>query len=902
MFRHKNYGLYAAISIWIVTILLSFFGVFNLPNLLLYDALVGNSSAVDKSPAKVLLIEANEQQRKAGDDLWLPLLTSLEEKGARQISFTFFPKNVSSHFYRETVRMGNVLFAQKAIISSGNSLERSLVPLPDAARGIAVNTAASLTIPSTYGVYRRQFSSIEVNNQRVNAFEVEVARQFDKQIPIVTKSSYFVDFIGGADRLPVISLERVFAGDLVPELLAGRSILIGATERESVALFVPVVDNNGMLSSLSFHGYALETLLSNQIINDAHWLIEVIFIALVIGFSFFIYQYISVTLSVWLTFVLILLYIVMTWFFLVYARIWEPVVTLCFAQLATFLVFFQRKIMLDRMVLNQVLLTLSSRVRERIFLLSFYETQDPWSQVIVMINQVLDLNRVILLERITGDHRVKEIKALNCSVSDINERRRDYERTPYSTAIAKNGPIVVHDYLQGTNSDEVEYLAPLIFSGEVLGFWAFSISSIKVSVQPNFEVIVNDFRLQIAELLYFRKQWQDSQNLTTDNVQRYLRLQVGEQVYEDLNKSISLMELRLTNLECFLDGLSTASIIYDLFGRVILVNAAMTTLLKSLGFNYSEMNALDLIKKLTGMEVGKARSLLELVVIERNSTVLPIENFDGSDKAYLFRVAPLLHNNEDSAALEDKSLPFNMIGILCELVDVTPMKQTNVIRENLTRQVYEQLSENMDTIKQEVSRVLEQQSSNKLGAEVTTIQQDVSHVVDVIQQSKSLLAKDLLSDHVDSYPIDVTVPIEDLVSEHRAIAELRGIALECYPPKEDSLVFADKVDLSLLVDAILQLLINDAVDGGSVTIEFERQDDLFMCTFSNRGFGMPDERFQQYLYGSVLLTSDEFKKIRVALHKVRKWDGLLTGSSEVGVGTQFIIKLKCLVAAKQHHH
>lgn len=115
MLKHKFYGLYVGTGIALVTLLLSSFGAFSLPNILLYDVFTSYTPATEKKNPKVLLIDASEQQRLAGDELWLPLILSLEDLGAHQISFTFFPENASSDFYRQTAQLENVLFAQKAI-------------------------------------------------------------------------------------------------------------------------------------------------------------------------------------------------------------------------------------------------------------------------------------------------------------------------------------------------------------------------------------------------------------------------------------------------------------------------------------------------------------------------------------------------------------------------------------------------------------------------------------------------------------------------------------------------------------------------------------------------------------------------------------------------------------------
>jgi len=114
----------------------------------------------------------------------------------------------------------------------------------------------------------------------------------------------------------------------------------------------------------------------------------------------------------------------------------------------------------------------------------FYKLDEHWGQVITFVDQTLNLNRVIFLEKVEGDHRVREVQALRCSLDDIDERRRDFERVPYSDAIAEGGPIKLTSRLFFKGPAGVsfeEYLVPLLFGGGVQGFWAFDVDPVEIA-------------------------------------------------------------------------------------------------------------------------------------------------------------------------------------------------------------------------------------------------------------------------------------------------------------------------------------------------------------------------------------------------------------------------------------
>ena len=934
MTAQKYYVLCIGAGILSVTFLFSYMGVFSIPNALLYDTYVSYSPAYGKNRPKVLLIDVSHKQQRAGDEQWLKLLTMLKELDARQISFTFFPENTSNRFYHETVNMGNVLFAQKAIMSSSNLFKETLIPLPESAQETGVKTAVSILRASSYGMYRSQFASVLINDQRFNTLETEVVKQFYGRASTIQDESFFVDFMGGAGRLPIITLDKVFAGDLVPELVANRSIIIGSTEFEGITVSAPVLDNGGIISSLAFHGFALETLLSDRVIHQSNLVVVFILVIFAISISLLIYQRLGIKLSSWLTIAIFIFYMVMAWFLLVYVHVWQPISELGFAQLVTFLAFLHRRITQDNLVLRQVLLEASTKMRERVSLPSFYESQDPWSQVVAMINQVLDLNRIILLDRVIADHRVKEVKALNCSLEDINEMRRDYERTPYSTAIERNGPIIVTKYLQEVDYDEIQYLVPLVYSGEVLGFWSFGILSEKVATQPNFEAIVNDFALQIAELLHYRRQWLSRQVSGVNKVRRYLQLEGGEQDIGELNKTVAMVEMRLTNLEDFLDALTSAAIIYDLFGRVMLANDAMERLLEDFDYASKDMTALDLITQLSGMDTGKVRGFIEQVVVDRKATIMPISVLGSTGKIYILHISPLLLNGSQRNIDTETSAPFNLSGILCEMIDISTVKQLCDMKDNLLQHISNQFQKNISSIQAISASICElidtpttkqqcsmednllQRISNQFKKNISSIQatsasvssenlsketlrqsigelnEKIANVALFIQQSQSYLKVDLWGHTDESYPVDARESIEKAIASQNSAAELREIELKHNLAELMILALADKYELIKLFDAILHILIQDAAENTTVFVNYEKHDDLITLTFSNSGFGMPNERFQQYLLGNENVTSQEFRKLRCLLLNVQKWGGALNGYSEVGLGIHFTIKLR----------
>lgn len=100
LFRHfRFFGLYLGVALCLLVWSLSITGVLNAPSSLVYDVFARITPEKTRISDDILLVEADYKSRYEGDETWVRLLETLDHKGARQVIFFFFPKNVSNTFY-----------------------------------------------------------------------------------------------------------------------------------------------------------------------------------------------------------------------------------------------------------------------------------------------------------------------------------------------------------------------------------------------------------------------------------------------------------------------------------------------------------------------------------------------------------------------------------------------------------------------------------------------------------------------------------------------------------------------------------------------------------------------------------------------------------------------------------
>ena len=506
---NKKYtALVIGISIVILLWTAHFFSFFSLSNGFNYDVLMRSYSSTGASE-QLIVIEMDSSYAERGDEVWLTLLKQLLAYDVKQIAFTILPEQVTEQFYQLAVDSGKTVFGVHVVKNSEGS-GHVVSQFPKAAADKKIVYGLISTVPSQHGVVREQHSVIKANGLSFPGFEKRVAEEVLDATEQLPETDFRVNFIGNQDRIPRIRIQRVLSGGLISELVSGRTVLVGVNGHETLSqYYTPVSTDRQLTSEVMFHAFALDTLLSaRQISVFPSWALLVLILSIT-GASLFLCQWLTFQMSLAVSVVATIIFVVVGWFTLHVFYIWIPLVELLLAQWLSFSLVWRYRVTQENERVDQMLLGLSAKLREKVMPVSFYNSEEPWEQLIAMINQSLHLNRLIFLERVPGDHRLKEIKAFKCSIDDIHEMRRDYERTPYSTAISENKPILLdRAYLKEVETEEKQYLAPLIFAGEVLGFWVFTVEQDKVKSHARFNALTYAFMVQISEILHYRQEWQ----------------------------------------------------------------------------------------------------------------------------------------------------------------------------------------------------------------------------------------------------------------------------------------------------------------------------------------------------------------------------------------------------------
>jgi len=206
-------------------------------------------------------------------------------------------------------------------------------------------------------------------------------------------------------------------------------------------------------------------------------------------------------------------------------------------------------------------------------------------------------------------------------------------------------------------------------------------------------------------------------------------------------------------------------------------------------------------------------------------------------------------------------------------------------------EIREQLLEWMSLrIRDQLNLVVDSVAS---GNTATTLLIDtrVISVLATLDQVHAALSAASASSSTAIYPVDAYPLLCTVINEMDPI--LAGKRVTCAPqiPRLMSLIAVQPDQLKFLFKAVLEVLLTDAAANSALEISATENEDSLLFTFSNTGFGIPDESLQAHLWQTEYGLTEEFKDLRQAIQPVADWGGEIEIHSEVGTGMHASLRL-----------
>ncbi len=472
-----------------------------------------------------------------------------------------------------------------------------------------------------------------------------------------------IDFNLAVEALPKFSAQRVLDIDVMSEQLENKIIIVGQKASQfNIQIHAPKV--NGLNDPLLITAYMADSIDKNTTVERLNPAFAILIELILVTVLLFSFQKLSLAFSFFIAFISTIIWCCIGYGLIEYVQLFIPIGQYIILTFITLLwVIIVRKVSEDA-DLNVVVNNIQQKMIGRFVPQSFINQASPWDPIIQLISQQLDLEKSIFLARMENDHRVIEIRAVNCNLDDIQEMRRDYQRAPYSNALKSLGVVQIErPFFEHVSETEIEFMVPLVYAGDVRGFWALSVVPNEHFNQQAFEKNVNRFAAQVAELLFHYHIFKVTEKKDNTLLNQLLTLRLHEPTSQQVKRSITEMEQKMTTLEMVFNHTRSANIFFNLFGQVIQTNAALEQFAKQHQIAIFEMTALDLLCRCCALDEEVAKGKLRYVTLNKAEINLPAKL---NDQSYTLNIKALHTDNSKTVSGE----PFQVSGILFEFVNI----------------------------------------------------------------------------------------------------------------------------------------------------------------------------------------------------------------------------------------
>lgn len=761
----------------------------------------------------------------------------------------------------------------------GNSLENKIIYFEDGEKILSFfkNINGILGIYNLQNIYKEQFyiNHILKKPSLYHLLDINTSK-------LILNSEYSINYNGNPPFAKVFgtTLLKEKSEEVFKQLILGKVIFLSNINNNYI-----VSSYNTLFKGSFVHQTHLSFLIKSALYNEwikkptlnQYTIFLIFFTIFWVVFAFFFYDQYTQFLFILNVALSFLIYILV----LIYLNYLLPVSEMIFILLTLTLLFLRHWQKLKYQEENTLLNRVSKRVQEKTLHKSFFNSDEYWEELMILVNQLFPFHKTILFEKIEGDTRIREVVSMKCSFKDIQEIRRDFTREPYLSAIEyKSLMIPNRPFFEDKNEEENEYITPLMYNNEVVGFWAFTISKEEVSKIKNFTTLINSVATEMSVLLAQRYEFK-RKNRLGNILLKLLHIELEDKNHSVFKHHFAVIEKRMLLNETLFNEIDEAIVAYDFFGKVIQINKSMQEIFEKEEVSPYQLNAAQMLSTISTFPVNEATEIVRTVLIE-NREYKQFINFKKSKKKYLVNIKPVTEKDIDHKFTENYL--FQTYGILFGFIDLEFIENRYNIKEQIVEKILEENFNRLNNIEKLMK-------NNPNSIFMQKLSERIRQISFSYNQLKMLLKQSIESNEDDRYPFDIRNTINSTIKNIQNRYKDRGIEFKINVPKDIPLVLVSINRVDIVFNTLLEFLVEDSQEGIPIEINIEDKKENILIELKSLGYGMPNEKLMSYLMEHKD-TPDIYTNLKDAYYEVQKWIGEIYFYSELGEGITISIILR----------
>ena len=199
-----------------------------------YDQFINVAPLIKEDNNQVLIVEIAAQSAVLDEADWMLLLDTVQDLGARQVVFSELPLQAGATFYDQLRQFSNVVVGRTLKRQENGAGNLTIDAWPAILAGADLPFGVMALPVANHGISRALVAHVPVGEGGLPPLAVAAAQALGISVPLPSGNEYLINFNDGRDHLPRVSAAHVLDKALIPELVAGRTVLIGVAPGLSV--------------------------------------------------------------------------------------------------------------------------------------------------------------------------------------------------------------------------------------------------------------------------------------------------------------------------------------------------------------------------------------------------------------------------------------------------------------------------------------------------------------------------------------------------------------------------------------------------------------------------------------------------------------------------------------------
>jgi len=536
----------------------------------------------------------------------------------------------------------------------------------------------------------------------------------------------------------------------------------------------------------------------------------------------------------------------------------------------------------DRNLLRRITLTVQEKTLQK----TFFTSDTYWLNIVNVIRQLVPVQKLVILEKVDGDTRIKEVFSYNCEFNEIKEERRDYRKEPYLTAVKEKSAVrLLRSFFLGNKEDVDEYLIPLIYGNKVIGFVAIEIENLKYHKSDEMALELSYLGKEVSKLLYERSEFIKRKQNAHLNI---FRMNLDDKRLGLFSNNLSILEKRLAITNTITELIPSMLIAYNLFGDILHINSKMEDLLEDEKINVYVSNASEMLYNLTNMTYNESQEIIRNVTMH-NTEYKQLVSTKHTEKRFLLTVSALtkdIINNQFTT-----SYIFDTYGIVFTFSDFRHLEESLYLKHDVFNNVLFEHKNKINALEKTIIDLMDNTLSGGLKKPFENIQKNLNGVYFSSNKLGMLMEQNLESSQDDLFPLNIKQNINQACQHLTKTLSEKTIIFNENIPDRLPYVLVSVHNINQHLITLLKLLADDSENNGVVDIDIQEKDTYLHIKLHSYGYGMPNELLMSYFKDKDLL-SREYRDLHTIYQSMNAWGGNIEFSSELGEGITIVLILK----------